>query len=84
MSEDVLELMSVLHGIKELTFDEFDNGSDFHATVAFSALKQFDYDQVWQYLQSLDQPNFEMKFDNIAILKKPVDKWVVDKVWEIK
>ena len=83
MSEDVLELMKKLHKVEGLEFDEFDNGSDFHATVAFGALKSFDYDKVWNYLQTTKQPNFNMRFDNIAILKKPIDKWVVDRVWEI-
>ncbi|MEK7574623.1 MAG: 2'-5' RNA ligase family protein [Patescibacteria group bacterium] len=83
MSQSVLDLMSALHGIKEMTFDEFDNGSDFHATVAMNALKSFDYEQIWNYLEAEKQPNFKMKFDNIAILKKPVDKWIVDRVWEI-
>jgi 2'-5' RNA ligase len=81
MSEDVLELVDSLHRIEGLEFDEFDNGKDFHATVAFGALKTFDYDKVWQYLQTIEQPDFDMKFDHIAILKKPVDVWVVDRVW---
>ncbi len=84
MSQNALELMAELHEIKEMTFDEFDNGGDFHATVVMGALKSFDYDQVWNYLKTIKQPYFNMKFDNIAILKKPVDKWVVDRVWEIK
>ncbi|HTE48445.1 MAG TPA: 2'-5' RNA ligase family protein [Candidatus Paceibacterota bacterium] len=83
MSQDVLDLTDRLHEIPELTFDEFDNGSDFHATVAFGALKPFDYDQIWNYLKTIEQPNFKMKFDNVAILKKPIDKWIVDRVWEI-
>ncbi len=27
---------------------------------------------------------FKMKFENIATLKKVDDKWVADKVWELK
>ena len=84
MSQATLDLMSALHEIKKMTFDEFDNGSNFHATVVMGALKSFDYDQIWDYLKTVEQPNFKMKFDNIAILKKPIDKWVIDRVWEIK
>ncbi len=83
MSQNALDLMNALHEIKEMTFDEFDNGSDFHATLVMGALKPFDYDQIWNYLKTIEQPNFKMKFDNVAILKKPIDKWVIDRVWEI-
>lgn len=84
MSKNALDLMSALHEIKEMTFDEFDNGSDFHATLVMGALKPFDYDQIWNYLKTIEQPNFKMKFDNIALMKKTKDKWEVDRVWEIK
>ncbi len=84
MSQSVSDLMDVLHTIENLTFDQFDNGGDFHATVSMGALKPFDYDQIWNYLKTVPQPNFEMKFDNIAILKKPIDTWVVERIWEIK
>jgi 2'-5' RNA ligase len=45
MSQDIFDLMSSLHGIKEMIFDEF---------------------------------------DNIAVLKKIVDTWVIDHIWELK
>jgi len=73
----------MLHEMNDMTFDEFDNGKDFHATVALGALKPFDYEKIWDYLAAKPQPDFKMKFDNIAVLKKPLDKWVVDRVWEI-
>jgi len=83
MSERIQELMTMLHEIKNMKFDEYDNGSDFHATVTLGALKTFDYDEIWNYLQTIEQPNFAMKFDNIATMKKVNGKWVVDRVWEI-
>ncbi len=84
MSQDVPDLMNVLHEIKEMTFDEFDNGTNFHATVAMGALKPFDYEEIRGYLKTIDQPNFNIKFDNIAVLKKPINKWIIDRVWEIQ
>ena len=83
MQGDVLELMDVLHTHHSLTFDEYHNGSDFHATLTMRALKPFDFQAIQDYLHNLKQPNFAMKFDNIAILKKPETEWVVDKVWEL-
>jgi len=80
----VKDLKNELHKIEKLTFDDIDDiENDFHATLVFSALKPFDFNSVRDYLGKLPQPNLKMKFDNIAVLKKPVDKWVIDKVWEI-
>lgn len=83
MQKDVLELMDALHTHPSLEFDEYDNGSEFHATLTMRPLKEFDFKAVRSYLNELKQPNFDMKFDNIAILKKPETEWVVDKVWEL-
>ncbi|PIR44721.1 MAG: hypothetical protein COV10_03465 [Candidatus Vogelbacteria bacterium CG10_big_fil_rev_8_21_14_0_10_51_16] len=84
MLSSVKNLKSALHSIKDLTFDEFDDHNNFHATVAMGALKPFDFSLLWNYLQGLPRTEFNMKFDNVAILKKLVDKWVVDRVWELK
>ena len=64
-------------------FHEYDNGGDFHATVAMSAPKPFNFDEVWNYLQTGEQPNFEVAFDNIAVLKKEHAVWVVDRVFDL-
>lgn len=84
MQKDVLELMDTLHTHPNLEFDEYDNGGEFHATLAMSALKPFDYDAIRKYLGTIEQPDFDMKFDNIAILKKLENTWVVDRVWELR
>jgi 2'-5' RNA ligase len=84
MQSDVLELMDALHTHPNLTFDDYDNGSDFHATLTMSALKPFDFQAIKDYLHTIEQPNFNLKFDNIAILKKPETTWVVDRVWELE
>lgn len=84
MKGDVLEFIGALHGVDGMTWDEFDNGGNFHATVAMGALKPFDYDQIWNYLQAGTQPNFKMKFDNIAVLKRENERWVVERVFEIE
>lgn len=84
MSQNILDLMHTLRQIEGLTFDEFDTGSHLHATIAMGALKPFDYGQIWGYLTTVPQPDFKMQFDNIAVLKRTVDRWVVDRVWELK
>ncbi len=84
MRYSIKDLYESLHKIKGLTFDKFDTGDELHATVAMGALKPFDYNQIWNHLAQGKQPDFKMKFDNIAVLKKLVDKWVIDRIWEIK
>ncbi len=84
MSLTVRELMEDLHTINGMTFDEFDNTEDdFHATVVMGALKPFDYAPILEYLNAKEGMDFNMKFDNIAVLKRDTGKWVVDRVWEL-
>lgn len=84
MQSDVLELIDTLHTHPSLTFDDYDNGSDFHATLTMSALKPFDFDVIKNYLDTIEQPAFHLKFDNIAILKKPETTWIVNRIWELE
>ena len=83
MTKTVQGLLDALHTIEGLTFEEFDTADNFHATVAMRALKPFDFEQIWNYLKTVSQPNFKMKFDNIALFKKPVDMWEVERIWEL-
>ena len=80
----VKDLKTELHKIENLTFDEFDDiENDLHATLVFGALKPFDFDPIWKYLEEIPKPDFNIKFDNIVVMKRESDKWVVDRVWEI-
>ena len=84
MLSTVKDLMEILHKVENITFDEFDAiENDFHATVAFRKLKPFDFNEVWEYLNKEEKIDFDMKFDNIAIMKKEEDKWYADRVWEL-
>jgi len=65
------DLMKALRHIQGMTFDEYDEiEGDFHATVAMRALKPFDFNDTWNYLQTLDKMDFSLKFDNVAVLKR--------------
>ena len=84
MTQSAGELMSALRGIKDMTFDEYDAiEGDFHATVAMRALKPFDFKETWDYLLTQKALDFNMKFDNVAVLKKDNDKWIAERVWEL-
>lgn len=83
MTQSVHDLLNALHTVNGLTFEEFDNAGDFHATVAMRAFKPFDFGQIWDYLKTAPQPNFQMKFDNITVFRKPADVWEVERIWEL-
>jgi 2'-5' RNA ligase len=84
MRTAVRDLMKDLHMINDMQFDEYDEvDDDLHATVAMGALKSFNHEQIWDYLKTREQPEFGLKFDNIALLKKETDVWNVERVWEI-
>lgn len=84
MSDSARDLMNALHTVKDMTFDEYDAiEDDFHATVAMGALKPFDFKETWGYLLTRRPLDFDMKFDNIALLRRDTDKWVPERVWEL-
>lgn len=78
------ELITALHTIPDMEFHEYDDiEDDFHASVVMGRLKAFEYETVWKYLSSMEQPHFDMKFDNFAVMKKDGEKWIVDRLWEL-
>ncbi|NEN93868.1 MAG: 2'-5' RNA ligase family protein, partial [Okeania sp. SIO3H1] len=82
--DTVSAVMEAMRGIDGMTFDEYDEiQGDLHATVAMRALKPFDFQETWDYLQTLPPIDMNLQFDNIAILKKVDGKWVPEKVWEL-
>lgn len=84
MSQTARDLMDALHGIINMTFDEYDAiEDDFHATVAMRALKPFNFQETWDYLQTQKPLDFKMKFDNFAVLRKDTDKWIPERIWEL-
>ena len=83
MSDTVAALLDCVRNMAGMNFHEYDNGGEFHASVAMSIFQPFDFGEVWDHLQTIDKPDFKMKFDNIATLKKEDEKWVVDRVWEL-
>ena len=84
MLETVGAVIVAMRTIKGMTFDEYDEiEGDLHATVAMRALKLFDFKETWDYLQTLPPIDMNLRFDNIAVLKKVDNKWIPEKVWEL-
>jgi 2'-5' RNA ligase len=79
----VRELTQTLEGVPGLVIDAYDTEQKFHASVTRDIFKPFNATEVWKYLQTKNQPDFKMKFDNIAVLTKSGEHWVVDRIWEL-
>jgi|TARA_Y100000310_G_C20570768_1_gene757889 hypothetical protein len=54
-----------------------------HITVAYGNTKE-SFGSIWNYLQKLQKPGFDLTFDNIAIMRKGRKYWRVHKVYTIK
>ena len=79
----VTDLQNRVSGL-DIALEQFDLNQNFHATVAMASHKAFSFDTVWGFLQSVEAPDFSMKFDNIAVLKKVDNRWLVDRVTELR
>lgn len=84
MKQDVSKLLGILHTVNGIQFDEYDNADNFHASLAISAHRPFDYDKFWEYLSSIKPLDFKMNFDNISVLKRGKDRWEIERVFEIR
>lgn len=77
------ELLKEISNFKEIYLKEFDTEFKPHLTVAYGNTPEI-FDNIWEYLQQMPQPNFKMKFDNITLLKKVKNEWQIYKEFKIK
>jgi len=63
--------------------NKFDKEFKPHATVAYGNTKET-FDKIWNYLKIKKAPNFDLKFDNICILKKAKKGWKIYKTFRIQ
>jgi 2'-5' RNA ligase len=76
-------LIKELQKIKGIKARKFDKNFEPHLTIAYGNTKK-NFDSIWNYLKKFNKPNFNLKFDNIAILKQSGKYWKVYKVFKIK
>src|SRR3989338_6293813 len=76
-------LLKELTKISGVELREFDINFKPHATIAYGNKKQT-FDKIWEYLNKLNKPHFNLKFDNLTILKKPRKFWKIHKIFEIR
>jgi 2'-5' RNA ligase len=75
-------LLDAIKGFPEIQIEEHDLEYHPHLTIAYGNSKE-SFDGIWDYLQSLPVPKFDMKFDNVSLLKKVGGLWEVYKRFEI-
>ena len=84
-SSDAFEIQKGLINILDfagLDMGEFDRKWKPHSTLAYFD-NDYKFEEVKRYLSG-GNPNYKMFFDNISIIKKLKDKWVIHKEFELK
>jgi len=86
-SEDAIkiqkDLIQELKEIRGFPLDRHDLEFSPHLTVGYGNSPE-NFKGIMEYVKSLPEKKFEMKFDNIALLKKNKNVWEVYKLYEIK
>lgn len=78
----ITNLFVKLGDVPWLDFDEFELNPRLHSTVAYKNIQE-KFDEIWGFVSS-EQFDFDVELDNIAILKKEGNKWVVHKQYFLK
>ncbi len=64
-----------------LELKEFDGKTHFHSTIAHKDIKD-KFNEIWSFA-SKENPNFDVFFDNISILKLVDDVWQIHKEYSL-
>lgn len=72
------KLINKLKKVKWMTWKEFDNTLNFHASIAHSDVNENNFEVIWNYVTK-NKPEFNLFFDNITILKMEKGIWRVHK-----
>ena len=80
INKELLQEVKKIDGIK---LHRFDINWKPHATISYGNTKN-KFNKIWNYLKKLDKPKFNLKFDNITILKKIGKHWKIYKEFKLK
>lgn len=76
------DLIKELKKVSWLRWRKYDKiGNKFHVTLIYGNIAKH-FKEIWEYISTL-KPKFDLKFNNIAILKKQ-KYWKIHKVFKIK
>ena len=54
-----------------------------HMTISYGNTKK-SFNKIWNHLQTLEKPKFDLRFDNVSILKKIRGHWRIYKQFKIE
>ena len=74
-------LIKELKKLKGLKFQRYDLHFKPHATIAYGNTK-INFNLIWNYLKKKNKQKFNLKFDNISIIRKP-KYWEIYKIYKI-
>jgi len=77
------ELIKELGNFEEIFIDRYDKEFTPHLTVGY-ANSQESYDGIVELLEKTPNPEFDFKFDNVAILKKIGNAWEIYKRFDLQ
>lgn len=78
--KDLIRCLRKISWMRWRKYDEIPG--KFHATLGY-AKNQGQFEEMWEYLMK-QKFNFTLKFDNLTIIKKVNNKWVVHRIFKIK
>ena len=61
----------------------FDKKFKPHSTISYSNSPET-FNKIWTYLNKLEKPIFDLELDNITIMKKSKNRWVIHKEFKLK
>ena len=78
------ELNKELSNLEWMGWNKFDNQyNQYHGTISYGNTRK-SFDNVWNYIRRLKRCVFELRFDNIAILKEEKRGWKVHREFKIR
>jgi 2'-5' RNA ligase len=80
MQKALLEEIKVF---PEIVLDDFDINHRPHLTVAYGNTPE-SFEKIWEYLHGQPVPKYDLKLDNITLLKKVGNEWKIHRRFDIK
>lgn len=85
-SDKIRELQkSLINELKKISWikiDKYDLEWKPHATIAYGNTQE-SFNKIWNYLQNLQKPEFDIQFKKISLLKKENNLWKIYKEYEL-
>lgn len=76
------DFLDRLRAIEWVSWGQFDNANlHYHVTLAANGITSENFGAVWEYVNQFEKPNFEVFFDNLALVKIEEDSRSIYKIF---